>query len=123
MKNLFFVLLITLSISCKKEYTTLTGEWEYTITNKRANNVQYSAHMLLIQNENNKLTGMVDGRDSLKSGSMINGFSVILVHLYISQGDTAIYSYVGTVDSNFDKINGELSIDKIPDSYWVAKRK
>jgi hypothetical protein len=123
MKNLFFVLLITLSISCKKEYTTLTGEWEYTITNKRANNVQYSAHMLLIQNENNKLTGIVDGRDSLKSGSMINGFSVILVHLYISQGDTAIYSYVGTVDSNFDKINGELSIDKVPDSYWVAKRK
>jgi hypothetical protein len=123
MKNLFFVLLITLSISCKKEYTTLTGEWEYTITNKRANNVQYSAHMLLIQNENNKLTGMVAGRDSLKSGSMINGFSVILVHFYISQGDTSIYSYVGTVDSNFDKINGELSIDKIPDSYWVAKRK
>lgn len=117
---LIFSLSILLTCCTKdKVYTNLSGDWDlhydFTVINE-----EVDADMELTQT-NDQLSGKIDdGKDvfTLTQGCCLNDYSVTIK--YYAAGNL-IYQ-TGTVNADFNKMNGTFTVKGIYAGTWEAER-
>lgn len=114
-----FILLLS---SCEKEpeiYTNLSGDWDmdydFTTINEKVD-----ADMTLTQNGTN-LSGQIDdSKDvfTLLQSCCINGYTVTIK--YYAAGN--LINQTGTVNADFNKMNGSFTVKGVYAGTWEAER-
>jgi hypothetical protein len=124
--SLLFSILISSSFllfnSCEKElevYTNLSGDWkiDYDFTTI---DEQVDADMTLTQNGTGVSGKIDDGKDvfTLLQSCCINGYSVTIK--YYAAGN--LINQTGTVNADFNKMNGTFTVKGIYAGTWEAER-
>lgn len=124
--SLLFSILISSSFlllnSCEKEpevYTNLSGDWkidyDFTIIDE-----QVDADMTLTQNGTGLSGEVDDGKDvfTLLQSCCINGYSVTIK--YYAGGN--LLNQSGSVNADFNKMNGTFTVKGIHAGTWEAER-
>jgi uncharacterized Zn ribbon protein len=121
---LFSISIFTLSIlstSCTKDkvYTNLSGDWdlhyEFTTINE-----EVDADMELTQT-NDQISGTIDdGKDvfTLVQDCCLNGYSVTIK--YYAAGN--LIKQTGTVNADFNEMNGTFTVKGVYAGTWEAER-
>ena len=119
----FFVISITiLLISCEKEdkvYTNLNGDWnidyDFTVINEKVD-----AEMTLTQSGTNLSGTIDDGKDvfTLLQSCCLSGYTVTIK--YYAAGN--LINQTGTVNADFNKMNGSFTVKGIYAGTWEAER-
>ena len=124
--SLLFSILISSSClllnSCEKEpevYTNLSGDWkidyDFTVIDE-----QVDADMTLTQNGTGLSGKIDDGKDvfTLLQSCCINGYSVTIK--YYAGGN--LLNQTGTVNADFNNMNGTFTVKGIYAGTWEAER-
>lgn len=120
--SIFIFSFSVLLVSCDKEdkvYSNLSGDWKlhYDFTTI---NEEVDADMELTQT-NNQISGKIDdGKDvfTLLQSCCLNGYSVTIK--YYAAGN--LLNQTGTVNADFNKMDGTFTVKGIYAGTWKAER-
>ena len=123
--QLISILIVSISLifsACEKEdkvYTNLSGDWDlhYDFTTI---NEEVDAEMQLTQSDTSLSGKIDDGKDvfTLLQSCCINGYNITIK--YYAAGE--LIKHAGTVNSDFNKMDGSFTLRGIYAGTWEAER-